>query len=187
LACAAGLERTASICHRNSRRRRSTKSQTIPPSPMAALDRRRHFCLRRHLGQRARQSPGSTTICRRPAVRRIRNLPVRCIHRRRSEDRPLIGNEEADNIVVIDRANEVRGHGTPLRRSIFPEHRPQGDLAKASGVSEPTIARLESEDGPLGRSETGERLVAALEKAGIEFIDENGGGAGVRMRRRGKR
>ena len=43
----------------------------------------------------------------------------------------------------------------------------QGDLSAASGISEPTIARLESEDGPLGgRVETGERLVAALEKAG---------------------
>jgi hypothetical protein len=27
----------------------------------------------------------------------------------------------------------------------------------------------------------------SLEKAGVEFIAENGGGAGVRMKRRGKR
>src|ERR1700724_2583683 len=61
----------------------------------------------------------------------------------------------------------------------------QGDLAAASGVSEPTIARLESEDGPVGgRAETGEKLVAALEKAGGEFIAENGGGAGVRLKKR---
>ena len=60
----------------------------------------------------------------------------------------------------------------------------QGDLSAASGISEPTIARLESEDGPLrGRVETGERLVAALEKAGVEFIAENGGGLGVRLRK----
>ena len=63
----------------------------------------------------------------------------------------------------------------------------QGDLAAASGVSEPTVARLESEDGPIGgRAETGEKLVAALEKAGIDFIAENGGGAGVRLAKRGK-
>ena len=63
----------------------------------------------------------------------------------------------------------------------------QGELAEASGVSEPTIARLESVDGPIGgRAETGEKLVAALKKAGVEFIPENGGGAGVRMKRRGK-
>lgn len=61
----------------------------------------------------------------------------------------------------------------------------QADLAEASGVSEPTIARLEAQDGPIGgRPETGEALVTALEKAGVEFIAENGGGAGVRMRRK---
>lgn len=64
----------------------------------------------------------------------------------------------------------------------------QGDLAAASGVSEPTIARLESLDGPVGgRADTGEKLVAALEKGGVEFIPENGGGAGVRMARRAKK
>ena len=41
----------------------------------------------------------------------------------------------------------------------------QGDLAAASGVSEPTVARLGSDDGPIGgRAETGEKLVAALRK-----------------------
>jgi hypothetical protein len=58
----------------------------------------------------------------------------------------------------------------------------------AAGISEPTIARLESEDGPIGgRPETGDKLRAALERAGVEFIAENGGGAGVRMKRRAKR
>src|SRR3954454_7124336 len=46
----------------------------------------------------------------------------------------------------------------------------QSDLAAASGISEPTIGRLEAEDGPVGvRAETGAALVAALEKAGVEF------------------
>lgn len=66
----------------------------------------------------------------------------------------------------------------------------QDNLADASGVSKPTIGRLESTDSddPIGgRPETGEALVAALEKAGVEFIAENGGGAGVRMKKRGKR
>jgi predicted transcriptional regulator len=64
----------------------------------------------------------------------------------------------------------------------------QGDLAKASGVSEPTIARLESEDGDLrGRPETGQKLVTALERAGIEFIGAESEGLGVKMRKRTKR
>ena len=62
----------------------------------------------------------------------------------------------------------------------------QDDLAEKSGVSKPTIGMLESQDGETvgGRAETGDALVAALEKAGIEFIAENGGGAGVRLRKR---
>lgn len=60
----------------------------------------------------------------------------------------------------------------------------QDDLARAAGISYPTIARLESVDGPLGgRADTGAAIRAALEAAGIEFIPENGGGAGVRKRK----
>ena len=58
----------------------------------------------------------------------------------------------------------------------------QGDLAKASAVSEPTIKRLEASDGELGgRAQTGEKIVKAMMVAGVQFIPENGGGAGVRL------
>lgn len=61
----------------------------------------------------------------------------------------------------------------------------QEDLARASGVSIPTVKRLEAEDGPFGgRADTAIKLQAALEAAGVEFIPENGGGAGVRLRKR---
>jgi predicted transcriptional regulator len=40
----------------------------------------------------------------------------------------------------------------------------QGDLAQRSGVSEPTIARLESAEGELGgRERTGEKIRKAIE------------------------
>ena len=58
----------------------------------------------------------------------------------------------------------------------------QRDLAGHSGLSLPTIQRMEK----LGmqRSQAGnvERVRLALEAAVIEFIPENGGGPGVRMR-----
>jgi transcriptional regulator with XRE-family HTH domain len=63
----------------------------------------------------------------------------------------------------------------------------QDDLAAASGISKPTIGRREAIDAnePIGgRPDTSERLQAALEKAGVEFIAENGGGAGVRLKKR---
>lgn len=64
----------------------------------------------------------------------------------------------------------------------------QQDLADASSVSLPTIKRLEAETGLMGgRSATVEAIRKALEAAGVLFIEENGGGAGVRLRQpRGK-
>jgi DNA-binding XRE family transcriptional regulator len=61
----------------------------------------------------------------------------------------------------------------------------QEQLAAAADVSIPTIKRLEAHDGPLGgRSETRFKIRSALEAAGIEFIEENGGGPGARLRKR---
>jgi predicted transcriptional regulator len=61
----------------------------------------------------------------------------------------------------------------------------QFHLAKAAGISEPTIARLESAQGELGgREDTIRRIREAFEAGGIEFIDENGGGSGVRLSKR---
>lgn len=59
----------------------------------------------------------------------------------------------------------------------------QDDLAARSGVSQPTIKRLEAEGGELGgREETGEKMRRALEKAGVEFT--NGDAPGVRLRKK---
>ena len=60
----------------------------------------------------------------------------------------------------------------------------QEDLAGEADVSIPTIKRLEASDGLLGgRTETAEKIVMALTSAGIEFINESGGGSGVRLRK----
>jgi transcriptional regulator with XRE-family HTH domain len=60
----------------------------------------------------------------------------------------------------------------------------QTALAEKSGVSLPTIMRLEARDGELGgRDETREKIRTALEKAGIEFLAEDDGGPGVRLRK----
>jgi transcriptional regulator with XRE-family HTH domain len=61
----------------------------------------------------------------------------------------------------------------------------QSDLARESGVSEATVKRLEAAEGEIGgRTGTGEKLRNTLEAAGVEFIPENGEGAGVRLRTR---
>jgi transcriptional regulator with XRE-family HTH domain len=64
----------------------------------------------------------------------------------------------------------------------------QDELATRSGISVPTIKRLEAADGEIGgRTETREAVIAALKEAGIEFIPENGGGAGLRIAKRQRR
>jgi hypothetical protein len=59
------------------------------------------------------------------------------------------------------------------------------ELAALAVVAPSTIARLEA--GERLQPRTVEAIRAALEKAGIEFIDEDGGGPGVRLRRAKRR
>jgi hypothetical protein len=64
----------------------------------------------------------------------------------------------------------------------------QRDLAAASSISLPTIKRLESMPGIMAAHlSTITALRKALEGAGIEFIEENGGGPGIRLRKRQQR
>jgi transcriptional regulator with XRE-family HTH domain len=62
----------------------------------------------------------------------------------------------------------------------------QLQLAEAAERSLPTIKRLERDDGegPYVSDDVRDAVQRALEKAGVEFIAENGGGAGVRMKKR---
>lgn len=53
------------------------------------------------------------------------------------------------------------------------------ELAALAGVSPNTISRLER--GEDLKDATIAAIRAALERAGVEFIAENGGGAGVRL------
>jgi predicted transcriptional regulator len=57
------------------------------------------------------------------------------------------------------------------------------DLARAAKTTERTIARIEDGD-TSPRASTAQAIRRALESAGIEFIDENGGGPGVRLMKR---
>ena len=56
------------------------------------------------------------------------------------------------------------------------------ELARKAGVTANTVTRIEN--GADAKQSTMDRLQNALEAAGIEFIQENGGGPGVRLRKR---
>ena len=60
----------------------------------------------------------------------------------------------------------------------------QKTLAENSEVSLATIKRIEGRPGvAIANRPTIHSLVQALESAGVEFIAENGGGPGVRLRK----
>jgi len=59
------------------------------------------------------------------------------------------------------------------------------DLARESGLGVATIRRAELAEGETSMTAVNNMAVRhALETAGVEFIDENGGGPGVRLRKR---
>ena len=58
------------------------------------------------------------------------------------------------------------------------------DLARESSVGVATIRRAELTDADTSMTAANDLAVRrALETAGVEFIDENGGGPGVRLRK----
>jgi hypothetical protein len=59
------------------------------------------------------------------------------------------------------------------------------DLARASALGITTIRRAELTENATSLTAANDLAVRrALEGAGVEFIDENGGGPGVRLRQR---
>ncbi|MDT8296226.1 helix-turn-helix transcriptional regulator [Roseomonas mucosa] len=61
----------------------------------------------------------------------------------------------------------------------------QRDLAEAAEVSINTVRNMEACGASIVRvrSDTLDHVIRALRQGGVEFIPENGGGAGVRLRK----
>jgi hypothetical protein len=97
-------------------------------------------------------------------------------HRRAPRD------QAADRVAVSNSPTVFEAHCVAR----IQDERPQ---AEAAGRSLPTIKRLEREHdyGAAVSDDVREAVRRALEKAGVEFIAENGGGAGVRLAKRGRR
>ena len=56
------------------------------------------------------------------------------------------------------------------------------DLAEATGLHRNTVTNIEV-GRYVGDPETLAKIEIVVKRAGVEFIDENGGGAGVRLRK----
>ena len=83
-----------------------------------------------------------------------------------------MSTENVDNIT----ADQCRG-----ARAVLNMTQPQ--LASAAGLGLSTIVDFERSRRAVS-SEAIHAMRRALERAGVEFIDENGGGPGVRLRKR---
>ena len=59
----------------------------------------------------------------------------------------------------------------------------QRDLAEKSGLSLPTIQRMEKMGVERSSVANAQKVQRALEDGGVIFVSENGEGAGVRMRK----
>ena len=59
----------------------------------------------------------------------------------------------------------------------------QTEVATAAGLSIPTVKRAEADGGIRVSEDAVVAITSALKKAGVEFIAENGGGPGVRLRK----
>lgn len=61
----------------------------------------------------------------------------------------------------------------------------QGEFAEASGLSRSTVGAFEAKDESARLTTMNNKAaIEAFEAAGLEFIPENGGGAGIRFRER---
>jgi transcriptional regulator with XRE-family HTH domain len=59
----------------------------------------------------------------------------------------------------------------------------QENLAQASGVAVSTVKRMEASNGVIrANTQNAWKVEQALRAAGVELIDENGGGRGVRLK-----
>jgi predicted transcriptional regulator len=84
----------------------------------------------------------------------------------------------------VSDSNQVSGRQIAAARSLLGLG--QTDLAAAASISVPTLRRMEASAGPAtGLANNVGAVRRALEAAGVEFIAENGGGAGVRLKRNG--
>lgn len=59
----------------------------------------------------------------------------------------------------------------------------QADVAKAAGLSVPTVKRAEGSGAVSASQDAVAAIRAALEDAGVVFLDENGNGPGVALRK----
>jgi hypothetical protein len=89
-----------------------------------------------------------------------------------------------DNLVNMQSRRMTNISGAQIRAARALLRWSAADLVRESGVSPATIHRAESTDGKTTMTFANASAIRrALENAGVELIEENGGGLGARLRR----
>ena len=104
------------------------------------------------------------------------NLPRQALYLSPCRSNVMLNEEEQTLRVFLITVEQIRAARGLLNWS-------QSELAKKAGLSLPTVKRVEAKRGVPVSDEARANLQKALERAGIEFIEENGGGPGVRLRK----
>jgi hypothetical protein len=106
----------------------------------------------------------------------------------------LINNAQYDNyyhqpetrqalFIKLSEFNQISGRQIAAARALLGIG--QTELAEKANISAPTLRRMEASEGAAtGLANNVAAVRAALESAGILFIDQNGNGPGVRLRDR---
>src|SRR5262245_53118915 len=131
----------------------------------------------------AHDNPSVRAADKGAAVQDWREIRLWLAHYKTPESQPLI--RKVSNIMTGKSILKVSIRQVKAARELLAWS--QDQLAQKAGVSVPTIKRLEASDGPLGgRADTVNKIRTALENGGVVFIDENGGGPGVRLKQRSR-
>lgn len=112
--------------------------------------------------------------------------PSRLANRLTKNDANYIIHDRKDvkSKSIINDANCIMITGAQIRAARGLLRWSARELAEKSGVSLPTIQRMESVEGvPSASAKSVDAIERAMERAGVEFIPENGGGDGVRFRK----
>ncbi|MGA2792241.1 MAG: helix-turn-helix transcriptional regulator [Roseiarcus sp.] len=79
----------------------------------------------------------------------------------------------------------ITGRQIAAARTLLGMNQPQ--LAERANISVPTLKRMEASEGPAsGLANNVLAVRRALEAAGVIFVEENGDGPGVRLRKAAK-
>ena len=102
---------------------------------------------------------------------------------RRLGREPQFNNSFAERLLTSRSLCVSSGVSRSVERHVQ-SSRSRSELVRRAGLSLSTVKRVQAGSGPRVSDQARRRIQQALEIGGVQFIAENGGGPGVRLRKR---